>query len=75
VSDGPTVNPPPPFVPPTNPPEFAVEQAVQLLARAAVRGGWEDAGRKAPTRFDTEVVVQRLAKRVREAAARLAGTG
>ena len=40
TSDASTVTKPPPFVPPTNPPEFAVEQALHTLARKIVRAAW-----------------------------------
>jgi hypothetical protein len=64
---------PPKFVPPTDPPEFAVEQAVQLLARRIVRDEWQAAGRRQPQQLELGLAASRMNDRVFAAARRLAG--
>jgi hypothetical protein len=59
--------PVPPFVPPTNPPEFAVEQAVQLLGRWVMRQAWEASGRSEPLVTQKEIHLDTLVTRLRRA--------
>lgn len=61
------------FVPPTNPPDALVEQAIQTLARRAVRLAWTGTdpaveGRRKPSPFQVETAVEVLATFLRQAA-------
>lgn len=73
VSSGPTVvRKKPPFVPPTNPPEFTVEQAVHLLAKRVVRAAWSKCeGFPNPDAISEERI--NLLERVQKAVDRLLG--
>lgn len=70
----------PEFVPPTNPPAAVVEQALQTLARRAVRLAWEGtnpdaANRRQPTPFQVETAVEVLAVFLRQAARTVTAAG